>query len=882
MFRRTKKKESEITVVKTADSCLAKTYSSEEGKIVPGRTVYEHCMIVGSIAATLLRSFPIFVQELFPKGTVLLAACHDVGKLSPTFYSRLQLALGSSNEEASKLCQEIGLDFEIKELSNYEHNWGGHPGISFLVIKEMTQSDGTSAWVVGAHHGACPKTDTCSIASRYFGGNAWEQEREKLVQRLEGHFQEELPKSLTPYQSWLIAGLTTTSDWIGSGTIFDKPEEDWRPLIETSVRRSGFSPLKIRKKLQFGDIFRSNLGAAFTPNEIQTTLAKEVTGPGIYILEAPMGTGKTEAALFAAYQMLKAEKARGVYFALPSQLTANKIYERFVAFIGQIKPESTPVQLLHSKAKEFLEHVQFNSPETDPGGSWFAYRKRGVLAPFAVGTIDQILLAVMSVRFNFLRVFGLVGKVVIIDEVHSYDAFTNVLLTELLKLLKFLNCVVIILSATLTKQARSKLLGCQSKEVQTIGYPQLSQKRLNERLRTVTPMQLPSDNVAMSLKYGREGESNASDEAISRALSGQQVLWIENDVASSQEIYKVLSARTVDLGVECGLLHSRFTIKDRSTLEDYWVNLYGKKGKNTRRERGRILVGTQVLEQSLDIDADFLVSRIVVMDMLFQRIGRLWRHSSTTRPTGTCREVWVLTPKLEEALDNPRDAMKTTARIYWPYYLCRTLEVLSNKTELIVPGDIPKLLEATYESRQEQGVFATLYRELIDGNRELRIDGIGQREHMAQTQLAVAFGDTVVNDDYVSTRYFEEQTVELLLVRKLKFCSGITKLKLWDGSEVSLPWKRSKLEVGEWRKRALMIASNLVRIKEKDASGFRISNSQGFQHVLFLGDNCEGLYVGVVLSSGDVMTYSGMSTNFHYSKTIGWEKQRREEKNEKF
>ncbi len=644
----------QIDICKTAEQCPAKTWHLD-GMVVLGRSVYEHCSIVGSIASELISQFPQSFQSLFPKGSSLLAACHDVGKVSPTFYARLCLASQSNLEEAKKLCDEMRFEFESSKLFNKESQWGGHPATGFLSIRELTKDD-SIAWVVGAHHGRFPcqaATLSASALAPSLGGDSWRKERENLIHRLEKDFKVSFPSNLSLYGRLLLAGLTTVSDWIGSGNLFNNPKHAWRPLIVESIKSAGFKRTEVKRNLTFGDIFKDVGGPPYKPSDVQEALSNLVTGPGTYILEAPMGTGKTEAAFFAAYQAIQHEKARGIYFALPTQITANKIYERFVSFLQSVSEQNDAPQLLHAKAEEFLDRANLSSGDAAPGGSWFAYRKRGILAPFAVGTIDQMLLAVMAVRYNTVRAFGLAGKVIIIDEVHSYDAYTNGLLLELLKLLKELRCTVIILSATLTKAARAQLLSTSPTELDS---PMQITSNISADIQTQKFSSSETATVSLSLQNGQEGENRAIDEVITRAQSGEQVLWIENDVASSQRVFRLLWARTSGMNVECGLLHSRFTSHDREKIEDYWVNLYGKEGHENRLKCGRILVGTQILEQSLDIDADFLVSRLSATDMVLQRLGRLWRHTNTSRPASARREAWLLTPTLEEARENPNKA----------------------------------------------------------------------------------------------------------------------------------------------------------------------------------------------------------------------------------
>src|SRR5690606_5658068 len=196
-------------------------------------------------------------------------------------------------------------------------------------------------------------------------------------------------------QARVVAGLTSVADWIGSGQNFEDPDIPWQQSISKALDDAGFVPPSYRKDLEFVDVF------GWPPREAQAALISQVQGPGVYVLEAPMGLGKTEAALFAAYHMLSAGQASGIYFALPTQLTSNKIFERFNSFLEQILSEDCAHRslLLHSNAWQVTDMGE----EGRPGGSWFNQSKRGLLAPFAVGTIDQALMAAMNVKHGFVR-----------------------------------------------------------------------------------------------------------------------------------------------------------------------------------------------------------------------------------------------------------------------------------------------------------------------------------------------------------------------------------------------------------------------------------------------------------------------------------------------
>src|SRR5690606_24435121 len=243
------------------------------------------------------------------------------------------------------------------------------------------------------------------------------------------------------------------------------------------------------------------------------------------------------------YQMLEKGQASGIYFALPTQLTSNKIFERFNQFLAQILDEECQHRSLLLHGKAWLQQMEMGE-EGRPGGAWFNQAKRGLLAPFAVGTIDQALMAAMNVKHGFVRAFGLAGKVVILDEVHTYDAYTGTLLDALVALLRELGCTVIILSATLNQERRQQLLGTHALSSQ--GYPLISaiphaQAPCEYPLEGDAPQQ-----VKLCLL---EQEKDAIAQALERASQGQQVLWIENTVAEAQERYLDLASRASEVGL---------------------------------------------------------------------------------------------------------------------------------------------------------------------------------------------------------------------------------------------------------------------------------------------------------------------------------------------
>ncbi|MCQ2445060.1 MAG: CRISPR-associated helicase Cas3', partial [Mailhella sp.] len=662
--RRTSKEEERETI--PLESCLAKTWAvaTPEGELrtLPGRTVEDHSRIAMAVAARLLAMMPETVRGIYPEHSEYVCGIHDVGKVSPIFERKLYAALGRDGEWPQLLSAPLELEQSI----------GYHYSISRACMRRILPGQPEIGEAAGWHHGREPVKQDAGYS--LYGGEPWQALREELCRRINP--QGLWPSAVSPVQSVVLKGLTTVSDWIASGDIFDDPGRDWRPLVSRAVEEAGFRPLAVRRGPSFRDL------SGCDPYPAQSRLAARATGPGVYVLEAPMGMGKTEAALYAAYRMLESGRASGIYFALPTQLTSNRMYERMRSFIGKIEAAGSPM-LLHGKAW-LLKALGTVEDDAGPDGSWFSAAKRGLLAPYAVGTVDQALMSVIAVKHSFVRACGLAGKVVILDEVHSYDDYTGTLLDVLVKLLEGMGCTVIILSATLTRGRRSAMLGMPAEEA---AYPLITSCAGGAFSEVACPP--PSDRTVRLSTEASEDE--AVEEALRRAEEGQQVLWIENTVDAAQAMYRLFAARAAGCGLEAGLLHSRFTPADRERNEQRWTSLCAA-GRAAAAGRGRILVGTQVLEQSLDLDADFMVTRFCPADILFQRLGRLWRSGSTVRPAGAVCEAWLLAPGCAEALAAPQEAFGLSGVVYSPYVLARSLEVWAGRTSVRLPSDIRPMM----------------------------------------------------------------------------------------------------------------------------------------------------------------------------------------------
>ena len=379
-------------------------------------------------------------------------------------------------------------------------------------------------------------------------------------------------------------------------------------------------------------------------------------GPALFLIEDETGSGKTEAALMLAHRLMASDAADGLYVALPTMATANAMFDRLADAYRRLFARGTEPSLalahgardMHAGFRDAMSHGgRFEYPYSDSSGSddasettasaacaaWIADdRRRTFMADAGAGTIDQALLSVLPSRHQSLRLLGLVRRVLILDEVHAYDAYMRREMERLLEFQAGLGGSAILLSATLPLSVRKRLTDAFAKGLQSgdsdggtgMDYP----------MATVCT----ADGVESGKVAGRSGRGRAlavrflrsSDEALDRieceARAGKAILYVRNTVDDALDAHAALSAR----GIDPDLFHARFALVDRLAIEKRVVQRFGKAGTPRERE-GRVLIATQVVEQSLDLDFDALVTDLAPIDLLIQRAGRLWRHERMER-----------------------------------------------------------------------------------------------------------------------------------------------------------------------------------------------------------------------------------------------------------
>ena len=752
--------------------------TTPEGK--PGLSVYDHMVNVGCVARCIAESFPEILGRFHLRSSEVgaLAALHDIGKISPGFQRKCEQWL--EDNDLVKVDRNYCWDTAMES----NHGKVSHAAIqAFLAESGIDRKSAKYlSTVLGAHHGRLtPPNDrgyrpdkAISETSGHFDWDGARKEHAEMIWRYfvaDGMSLEftDLSPSL-----WWLAGLTSVADWIGSDERFFSPEhrtgdEDAAPQAKNALDVIGFRQTQLVRDLSFHDLFHDleKPEIMWIPNEMQEKTLSAVNGPGVYVIEAPMGLGKTEAALWAAYRLLVSGKANGIYFALPTQATSNRMHIRIKEFVRRISASSHTSHLIHGNSwlmdqgDALLPVATTPGPVSDDartGRDWFASAKRALLAPFGVGTIDQALLGVVAAKHFFVRHFALAGKVVILDEVHSYDRYTGKLIDKLITTLEGLGCTVIVLSATLTG-TRRRQIASHPEEVEAdvqLPYPLITGRKEGVPLKPIAAAPPESRTVKVCFITAE----NAAEKAITLARNGGAVLWGCNTVGAAQKQYqRFMELNQKDFLV--GLLHSRFPFWRREKLEDEWMERLGKNGKT---RCGSILVSTQVVEQSVDLDADLLITELAPTDMLLQRLGRLWRHERGQRPADEAHLCIIEETKSIEEFRNMAtkailNALGSKAKVYAPYVLLRSLEVWKTQPQVLIPFQIRHLIESTYhDCDDEPESWTQLYNEWFGSD--------SAKKMMASRNCnlwQVALEDT----EGVQTRINEMPTIALVLCRTI-------------------------------------------------------------------------------------------------------------------
>lgn len=690
---------------------------------------------------------PVKAQEQAERemGKLIKFLCyiHDIGKATPAFQVKRSY---NHDDQLDEILVDRLMHHSFKGLADATLSSPAkspHARAGEAILQDAGLNE-TVAAIIGGHHGKpqskSPIDQLVDYTSNYYQSDndeqakaPWKKAQGELIRygrELAGYKDIKDVPPVTQAEAVILEGLLIMSDWLASSEYlndnvdypmftligldegFDSLDMDkrWQSAIKTWKLNDQWEPDEVNDAKRY---YQDHFG--FAPRQIQEVMADkllEANDPGLMIVEAPMGIGKTEIALAAAEQLASATGRSGVYVGLPTQATSNAMFRRvedWARKMAQGNELNFSMELLHGKAylnSDFTDLPRAEDVDLDDEdssgiqegaisvNSWFS-GKKSILADFEVGTIDNLLLMGLKQKHLFLRHLGFSNKVIILDEVHAYDAYMNSYLYKALEWLGAYHVPVIILSATLPKEKRNEIIGTYFKgkyhssfEQNLIAadgwednyaYPLLSILD-GQELKQISNFGQKLPSHELQIEYLDEDPNVVMAKVEAKIANGGVAGIIVNTVKRAQEF-----AKLVPKGVGYLVLHSAFLATDRMNKEEKLQDLIGKNGQ---RPKKYIVIGTQVLEQSLDIDFDVLFTDIAPMDLLLQRAGRLHRHE-IDRPEGLEESVlYVLKPEG----DGYGDANEA---IYEKYYLQKTEAFLPRVVKL--PDDISILVQKVYD-----------------------------------------------------------------------------------------------------------------------------------------------------------------------------------------
>lgn len=666
-----------------------------------------------------------------------LAGAHDIGKATPDH--------AGQHSGCFARITDLGASSMFDQATRSNHVHTGQ-----LVLRNHLMAAGwpdaaavNASMVIGGHHGRFADRDEARTLERrtsgqgglaHLGDAAWARARAELLDRLwhSTGMGQVPPVVLDQAAQIVITGFVIVCDWIASNeAYFPYTDLDDPHRVETGLSRvdlpSPWNATDVPPDPAGLLAARFDLPPGTTPRPFQSTVveaARSMDAPGLMVIEAPMGEGKTEAALMAAEVLASRFGLGGLHFALPTQATTDAMFSRLVSWADRLPATDVQlgasVALIHGKSR--LNHLYRGlageATQIDSCGDpvhrlrvseFLTGRKKAMLAAFTATTVDQVLLAALKDRHLPLRHLGLAGKVVVVDEVHAYDTWMSSYLAKALTWLAAYRVPVILVSATLPPSRRAQLVAAYtgtadpSVEAAT-GYPLVT---------TATPartsiVEAPRSARSSTLTVDHQGWGDALRHAVDAYRSGGCVLVVRNTVANATETFGVLR----DLGIPSGdltLAHSRFLAVDRATNDELLLDRFGNPSrladKGLSRPDGHIVVATQVVEQSLDVDFDLLVTDAAPIDLLLQRMGRLHRHDRA-RPAGLETPACIIAgvdfdggaPSFDPGTaavygDAPDHAEPGT------WALTSAEAVLHGRATIDLPADIPGLVRDAYDGQ---------------------------------------------------------------------------------------------------------------------------------------------------------------------------------------
>lgn len=692
-----------------------------------------HSLDVAAVAQTYLKTNPLVLKQLAGLSgltpevalslTTFLAGAHDVGKFGPGFQAKvpeLLPALFAGQPVPAEVHdhQVMGVSLLVGWLAS---KLPGPAGIG----RERTLE--RIANLACAHHGRpvmhlaglfryAPEAQ--AVAVQYLESLAALVGIESLPAEFFG------ARERIRQFSWLAAGVITLADWVGSSRAwfpYQVPSQGLEDYFEATTCRAQ-AALKASRLTEtvraheggFTNLFaRSEDSAPKIPTPLQayadTVPLPQGVSPQMFYLEDETGAGKTEAALTLASRLLAAGFARGIFFCLPTQTTANAVFKRIAPLTRYLfaSADEASVSLAHGQSTLALDTLRqdeaFTESLSSQLGGWAQERnKTALLADLGVGTIDQVVLAGLPARHASLRTLGLAQKVLIIDEAHACDTYQLGLLSAVLEEHARLGGSVIILSATLPRAAKEQLATAFNKglcapavKLHATAYPLATHVSAAHCVETP----IAARGAPRTLRFKPVTDKQVPELVAGWLGEGKCVCLLRNTVTRAQEQFDFFNERFPG---QVRLVHARFMNGHRIQNDLRLLHDFGKDSSSKSRA-GQLVIATQVVEASLDIDFDEMVTDIAPVDSLLQRAGRWRRHTRDLRGNRASEEgraaspVHVVTP--DPNGEGFIGKLPQGTMFVYPNMgvLWRTAQIVMNWKALVIPAQVREAVEFAYQ-----------------------------------------------------------------------------------------------------------------------------------------------------------------------------------------
>ena len=732
-------------------------------KMNPFQSVVTHAVVSGTVCRHLMTKYLSngsrelvasqlnMTEDELSDFMAYLVSLHDIGKIEYHFQCK--------DLEMKEKFRELGLDKCYIGTENIRHEKTAETVLGRIWKRQNQDEDfsGIFSALIGAHHQK--NNSNGDKRNNSFFDSMRNEFESAMHSRFSPEVFPEIPDDQEGVFEAILLGMVILSDWIASGVLFSDAE-DWiaeanseSEIIQRTehfLDESGLRTEVLEWDGSFTEIWpwipRDGMRLLQQGAE---RLEQNEKRHRLVLMEAPMGEGKTEAGMYCAVQMLRKWKKDGFYVALPTAATSNQMVSRINDWF-RVLDIPKQVRLLHGMAwmVDFCaSQVPQNTEDCDEISRWLTPLRRGLLGQFSVGTIDQAMLSVTKAKYGVLRLLGLSNKVLVIDEIHSYDVYMGEFIHLLLQWCKALEIPVVMLSATLPPRLKAKLLTPYTKRTLSKEYPLLTAVCEDGTVEEIPIEKTVKDmTVSVELLPILNNAENIAGKAAELTKCGGCVCVLMNTVRQAQKVYAALKNC---FDGDLMLFHAQFPACRRQELEMECIQKFGK--DKTHRPKRAILVATQVVEQSLDVDFDAMLTAVAPIDLILQRMGRIFRHDDTVRPQHLqMPSQYVLVPVGED--------FGVDGYVYPEILLRQTVQVLSDRAAVKIPEDLAPLVDAGYdESKVPEKDFAKWMEHVIGEQIEAgqsRKYLIGTPDNMYSALRSACF----LFDDEGENKYLNVQT----------------------------------------------------------------------------------------------------------------------------